>query len=202
MSFIINTLILVSNSKYIEDQNTNKESLISYFIIRHLKWKLYYFDTATLIEHRVLKTDLVRRGAKQRKWVYMRRREKQNDGNGTRANYREAHREVDGLHGGLPIGPPLGRLLRSKAGEAYIVRSLMAETLEFKTLACWLSLSKRKRGRPWVILCRWCWCLELVCLWLSHVYVWESKERGWPQVLGSDYLFIASQLLAKIFSYL
>uniref|UniRef100_A0A6N2MYD6 Uncharacterized protein n=1 Tax=Salix viminalis TaxID=40686 RepID=A0A6N2MYD6_SALVM len=36
--------------------------------------------------------------------------------------------------------PPLGRLLRSKAGESYVVRSLTAETLEFKTLACWLSL--------------------------------------------------------------
>ena len=34
MPFIINTLILVSNSKYIEDQNTNKESLIFYSIIR------------------------------------------------------------------------------------------------------------------------------------------------------------------------
>jgi hypothetical protein len=43
MSFIINTLILVSNSKYTEDQNTNKKSLISYSI-------------------------LVRKGAKQRKW--------------------------------------------------------------------------------------------------------------------------------------
>jgi len=32
----------------------------------------------------------------------MRRREKQNDGNGTRAKYEEARREVDGLHDGLP----------------------------------------------------------------------------------------------------
>ena len=53
MSFIINTLILVSNSKYTEDQNTYKESLISYSILRQLKWKLYYSKTATLIEHRV-----------------------------------------------------------------------------------------------------------------------------------------------------
>jgi len=36
----------------------------------------------------------------------MRRREKQNDRNGTRAKYREAHREADGLHGGLSTALP------------------------------------------------------------------------------------------------
>jgi len=52
-SIIINTLILISNSKYTEDQNTDKESLISYSILGQLKWKLYYSETTTLIEHRV-----------------------------------------------------------------------------------------------------------------------------------------------------
>ena len=36
----------------------------------------------------------------------MQRREKQNDGNGTRAKYGEAHRETDGFHDGLPTALP------------------------------------------------------------------------------------------------
>lgn len=37
-----------------------------------------------------------------RKLVNIQRREKQDDGNGTRAKYGEAPRKADGLHGGLP----------------------------------------------------------------------------------------------------